>query len=187
MCSNCSSDDLKPESFAAFDVSSPKGRHDFAGHADRKRKRYRTARILATLTETPLIRAILHIRRRAEETGITGKFDRPSFVNLNSRAFERKRAAETSVAPQSREIIEIRVSPDAIIEVFATAEAAESVRDDFGVSEGRDRSAWTESFAARRELERALKGLRRARQFKYFVAYGALLICAAMVVWYALG
>ncbi len=38
MCSNCSGDDLRPESFATFDVSSPEVPHSFAGRRRRQAK-----------------------------------------------------------------------------------------------------------------------------------------------------
>jgi hypothetical protein len=185
MCSNCSGDDLRPESFAAFDDSSPKGGHAFAAPSAGKRKHYGTSRILAALAETALTQAILHLWRSAQDPAIIRNFDRPGFVNLNSAADAGQSPRKTGVPPELRELVEIRVSSDAIIEVFASPEAAEYADDERKLCEGRHVSPWEERFAERSELQRALKGFRRARQLRYFVAYGALLSCAAMAIWYA--
>src|SRR5579863_375654 len=102
MCSNCSGDDLRPESFATFDVSSPERMHGFAGHAGAKRKRYGTSGILAKLSEAALTQAIIHLWERTADSEIIEKVDRSSFVNLNSAAASDESARKTRVPIRSR-------------------------------------------------------------------------------------
>lgn len=185
MCSNCSGDDLRPESFATFDVSSPKGVTSFAENLAAKRKRYGTSHIFAMFTEATLSQAIIHFWKGAADPGIIRKFDLRSFVNLNSDAASDGATGKTRVPMRRRELLEIRVSADAIIEVFATPEVGERTRDESEMRGARCLSPWPESFAERNELQRTLKDFRRARQLKYFVAYGTLVTCAAVAIWYA--
>jgi hypothetical protein len=185
MCSNCSGDDLKPESFVSFDVSSPEGVRGFAAPSAAKRKRYGTSRILTARSETALTPAILRMWRRAQGPGIVRTFDSAGFVNLISAADVGRNSQKTRVPTRFRELVEIRVSDDAIIEVFASPEGAAYAGDECKLSGGRYLSPWEETFTERTGLQRALVGFRRARQLKYFVAYGMLLSCAAMAIWYA--
>lgn len=186
MCSNCSGDDLKPESFAIFDVSSPKAARRFAENAGAKRKSYGTSPILERTTKPALIQHIMRLWQRAQRDGITRNFNWSSFVNLNSSALRSESSSQTNMPTQFRRLVDIRVSGDVIIEVFATVEEEQCSRNDVAFSEAKDFSPWEESFAERSETRRALKGVHRARQLRYLVAYGMLVTCAAMVIWYAL-
>jgi hypothetical protein len=185
MCSNCSGDDLRPESFATFDVSSPEGVRGFAGHTSTERKRYGTSRMLAMLRNTALSQAICRLWRCGANSEIIKKIDPGGFVNLNSAAAAHETSRKINVPVQNRELVEIRVSADAIIEVFAAAEAGERSRDECRLDDARYLSAWEESFTERSELRRTLNGFRRARRVKYFAAYGMLVTCAALAIWYA--
>ena len=185
MCSNCSGDDLGPESFATFDVSSPKRVHGFAGYVAAKRKPYGTSRILASLTITALSQAIIHLWKRRADSEIIEEIDPGSFVNLNLAEASHPTTGKMRVPAQSRELVEIRVSADAIIEVFASAEVEERAGDECGLSDARYLSAWENSFAEHNELQSTLNGFRRARQVKYFVVYGMLVTFAAVAIWYA--
>ncbi len=186
MCSNCSGDDLKPESFATFDVSSPKAARRFAQNAGAKRKPYGTWPTLERTTKPALIRPIMRSWQRAQHQGILRNFNWPSFVNLNSSSFWNESTPQTNMPTQFRRLIDIRVSDDAIIEVFATVEEQECSRNRVAFSEAEHLSPWEESFAERSETRRTLKGVHRARQLKCLVAYGVLVTCAAMAIWYAL-
>jgi hypothetical protein len=186
MCSNCSGDDLRPESFAIFDVSSPKTGRSFAICAEKKRKRYRTSRILRMLTQSPLTQAILRALRTKGIPRITGMVDRGSFVNLNLSTPMEKLAAKKARAAQVGQLVEICVSPGAIIEVFANPGEAEKARSEYALTGGQYLFWREESCAEETELQRAIQSFRRTRQLKYFMAYSVFAIVAAAAVWCAI-
>jgi hypothetical protein len=99
-------------------------------------------------------------------------------------------SGETVAKPRDAQdeetLIEIRVSGDAIIEVFANHRSDGNTRNAYGLSEREYLSAWEESYAERSNLQRTLNGLRRARRVKYFVGCGAFLTVAALAVWCAI-
>ena len=115
MCSNCSGDDLKPESFATFDVSSPDDAPSFAGNAGEKRKRYRTLRALAKFAKDALTLGIPRPRGKQRLNQIMANVHRGSFVNLNLNTFAAKKATSQSSVSSDDQPLEIRVSADAII------------------------------------------------------------------------
>jgi len=187
MCSNCSGDDLKPESFATFDLSSPARAHSFARAASKKRKRYRTSGDLTARIKAALIQTIMLMRQICRHAGIIGSADRGSFVNLNLSAFACENARKTTNEVHINDLLEIRVSADAIIEVYATADVALSLRDEYDRDEAANLSAWEESYVARSEVARTMERFRRARRVKYFLAYGAFVTVAVLAVWFAVG
>ncbi|HEY4837997.1 MAG TPA: hypothetical protein VIH72_05295 [Candidatus Acidoferrales bacterium] len=81
--------------------------------------------------------------------------------------------------------VEIRVSSDAIIEVFANCGSDQNMPNARGVSEREYFSAWEESYAERVDSRRTLTGFRRTRRLKHLVAYGALVAVAAVAIWCA--
>src|SRR5580698_2952462 len=83
MCSNCSGDDPRPESFASFDISSPKSERIFAAMIREKRKRYRTSRLLSDLTKGALMAGVGRVRSHHWYDAIIGNANRQHFVNLN--------------------------------------------------------------------------------------------------------
>lgn len=187
MCSNCSGDDLKPESFAAFDVSSPNTSAGFAGETGKKRKRYGTAHISAMLRKAALALVIVRSRLDRSLLGIVETVYPGSFVNLNLSASSGEVATKRSVTPAGRELMAIRVSSDAIIEVYSTADTRTDARSEYGLNDGQYLSAWEESYAERSDLQRTLDTFRRTRRLKYFMAYGAFAAAAALAVWCAIG
>lgn len=185
MCSNCSGDDPQPESFALFDVSSLRNDAGFANVEGWKRKRYRTGRLFAGRAKAALMLAIRNIRRGAPPSRIIASVDRGSFVNLNSRSSTGEYPAKSGNVEDADNLIEIRVSSDAIIEVFASDASDENTRTSRGVPERKYFSTWEESFAQQNDLRRMLSSFRRKRRLKYFVAYGAFATVAALALWCA--
>jgi hypothetical protein len=185
MCSNCSGDDLKPESFALFDVSSPAGNIRFARAEQEKRKRYRTGRFFMRYGKAALTLAIQTVAGGSSQERITGSVDRGSFVNLNLSGSCGEYAANSRVTRNAETLIEIRVSSDAIIEVFSNRGSAEESQNAFGLSEQRNLSAWEECYVHRNNLRRTLGEFRRIRRLKYFLACGAFVTAAALAVWCA--
>jgi hypothetical protein len=183
MCSNCSGDDLSPESFATFDVSSPNNKSRFAGGARKKRKRYGTIYFSTTFAQAALTLAIARMCLRRYVSRIIGTVDRASFVNLNLGASSEQMTAETAIDDRIANLIEIRVSADSIIEVYAASDPTDNEQRRLGLAERKYLSAWEESDAARNDLQRAMKGIRRIRRVKYFAACGAFLTFAALAVW----
>jgi hypothetical protein len=186
MCSNCSGDDPKPESFALFDLSSPKSGGRFAEADRRKRKRYGTSWFLAMLGKASLTLAIRWVRGRHWHERIIGSIDPRSFVNLNLGTSSGEYLAKSGSTQDVGSLIEIRVSGDAIIEVFANHRSDGNTRNAYGLSERKHLSVWEESYAERGNLQRTLSGFRRARQVKYVMACGAFLTIAALAVWCAI-
>jgi hypothetical protein len=185
MCSNCSGDDLRPETFASFDVSSPERELAFAAGLDSKRKRYGTSRVWTAIINSPLTLAILRMRQWATSSRIIGKVDRGRFVNLNLGSSYGEAGTNTGSSAGVEGLIEIRVSADSIIEVYSGWRTAQHLDDKNGSREREHGSAWEESFAERSELRRTLNGFRRARRLKYFLAYSAFATAAAVAVWCA--
>ena len=183
MCSNCSGDDLKPESFALFDVSSPAGSDRFAGSSSEKRKRYRTGWFFTGFVKAALTQAIRSVRGNKRDVGIIGSIDRGSFVNLNLGSSAGEYMAKSRNSRDAGNPVEIRVSSDAIIEVFASYDSDKNMRSSHRLSEKEDLSPWEESYAERKNLRRTVGGFRRMRRLKYFVAYGALATVAALAIW----
>jgi hypothetical protein len=186
MCSNCSSDDPKPESFALFDLSSPKSVGRFADANREKRKRYGTSWFFAKLAKAALTLAIRCIHRRNWRKQIIGSVDRGSFVNLNLGTSHGEYMAKSQNVQDAGSLVEIRVSGDAIIEVFANHRSDGNTRNVYGLSEREYLSAWEESYAERSNLQRMLSGFRKARRLKYAMACGAFLTAAALAVWCAI-
>jgi len=185
MCSNCSGDDPKPESFALFDVSSPGGADRFAGTASGKRKRYRTGRVCAEFARAALTQAIQRVRGSKSHVRIIGSVDQQSFVNLNLGGSVGEYMANSGNPRDVAKPVEIRVSSDAIIEVFANCGSDQNMPNARGVSEREYFSAWEESYAERVDSRRTLTGFRRTRRLKHLVAYGALVAVAAVAIWCA--
>ena len=185
MCSNCSGDDPRPESFTLFDVSSPKSGERFADAWREKRKRYGTSWNCADIGKALLTRAIQRVLCSKWHERIIGTVDRASFVNLNLGGSSGGNLAKSRNARGAERLIEIRVSRDAIIEVFANCDSDENARNTFGVSERECLSAWEESYAERTKLQRTLGGFRRAERLKSCVAYGAFVAVVAVAVWCA--
>jgi hypothetical protein len=185
MCSNCSGDDPKPESFAFFDVSSPERGERFADGARKKRKRYRTGQLFVTSAYAALTLAIQSMRRSKWRARITATVDPGGFVNLNLGSSSGEYLAKLRSARDSERLIDIRVSGDAIIEVFANCGSDESVRNAYALTEPEYLSAWEASYAERDKLQGTLGGFRRARRLKYFMGYGVFVTAAALAVWCA--
>jgi hypothetical protein len=185
MCSNCSGDDPKPESFAFFDVSSPKRGESFADRPRRKRKRYRTGRLFATYAHAALTLAIDGVHRSKSRARIIGSVDPGSFVNLNLGGSPGEYLAKLRSTRDAENLIEIRVSGDAITEVLATCGSDENTRRAYGLAEREIHSAWEESYVERNNLERTLRDSRWARRLKCFMAYGAFVTITALAVWCA--
>jgi hypothetical protein len=183
MCSNCSGDDPEPESFALFDVSSPTSGQRFADAIPEKRKRYRTGRFFMKYARTALTLTIQAIRGGKSNGRIIGSVDRRSFVNLNSGSFSGEYVANSRNTQNAEEPIEIRVSSDAIIEVFANSGVYKNARNACGLSEREWLSAWKESYAERNNLRRALGAFRMTRRLKYFMACSVFVTVVALAVW----
>jgi hypothetical protein len=183
MCSNCSGDDPRPESFASFDISSPKTERIFAAMMSEKRKRYRTPQFLSDFTKGALIAGAARVRRRHWYNAIIGNANRQRFVNLNLRGNSDDQATNTSV---SGDPIEIRVLPNAIIEVYTVRRIANGSESDRGQHEDYSPSAWEESFAARSGARWTPIRYQGLRQLKYLAGYGTFLIVVALVVWCAI-
>src|ERR1700689_850432 len=98
MCSNCSGDDPKPESFALFDVSSPNGGDRFADAPAGKRKRYGTAGVFARSAKASLRLVIQGGRPSKWRVRIIECVDRGSFVNLNSGSSSGEYPAKSRIA-----------------------------------------------------------------------------------------
>lgn len=186
MCSNCSGDDLSPESFATFDVSSPTGKEHFADGASQKRKRYRTITILTQLVKGALTVGVSCIGRRRRSVSIIKSARRPSFVNLNLSTLSGDNAANTRRIRDAASLIEVRVSADSIVEVYSGAGPIQIVRSDCGLSEREQFSSWEGRYVERSDLRRAMQQFRQARRLKHVAAYGAFLAFAAIAVWCAI-
>lgn len=185
MCSNCSGDDLAPETFASFDVSSPERRHGFAAGLGRKRKRYGTWRVWDVVVNSPLTLPFVRMQRRARVPRIIRTVDRRRFVNLNSSNSYDEDQTKIGTDGEVEGLIEIRVSADSIIEVYSDVRG---VPDRGGKGEPREyarMSAWEESHAERSEQRRTLDGFRRTRRLKYVMACGAFAAATALAVWCA--
>ncbi len=185
MCSNCSGDDLSPESFATFDVSSPMDGRRFANETGEKRKPYGTMRILGQLTKRALTLAVARVRTRLRISAIIESVHRPSFVNLNLGALSNEDMANTQKIREAAGLIEIRVSADSIVEVYSGAGPIQHSRNGYGWGERQHFSSWDESFAERSDLRRAMREFRRTRRVKHVAVYGMFLTLAAIAVWCA--
>jgi hypothetical protein len=185
MCSNCSGDDLSPESFATFDVSSPTSREHFAGGLRKKRKPYRTIAILKELIKGALTLGEMHIRRGRRRWTIIRRVHLPSFVNLNLGTLSDEDMANTLKITRAAGLIEVRVSADSIVEVYSGARPIQNGRNEYGLSERQLFSSWDESYAERSDLRRAMASFRRVRRLKHVAAYAAFIAFAAIAVWCA--
>jgi hypothetical protein len=184
MCSNCSGDDLGPETFASFDVSSPEHSSGFAASRGRKRKRYGTSRVWEVIVNSLLTLGFLRAGRKATNPQIIRTVDRADFVNLNLGGFYGEGGTKTGSSAGSEGLIEIRVSADSIIEVYSGAHGARD-REEHEAREYEHMSAWEESYAERSELGRILNRFRRTRRLKYLMAFGAFATAVALAVWCA--
>jgi hypothetical protein len=185
MCSNCSGDDLRPESFTTFGVSSPVGEERFAGGTGKKRKRYRTAQLWPKFAKGALSLAILRADLRGCLSRIVTGGDRRSFVNLNLGKTLGDGASGAQILTKGSGLIEIRVSANSIIEVYANSAEANSSQNKADLTTRQYLSAWEESYAERIDMRRAMESFRRTRRLKYFLGYGAFFIFAALAVWCA--
>jgi hypothetical protein len=183
MCSNCSGDDPRPESFASFDISSPKSERIFAAMIREKRKRYRTSRLLSDLTKGALMAGVGRVRSHHWYDAIIGNANRQHFVNLNLLGNSDEQVANT---PASGDPIEIRVLPNAIIEVYTATRTANCSESDRGRHEDCSPSMWDESFAARSGARWTPTDYQGVRRLKYLAGYGTFLIVAALVAWCAI-
>jgi hypothetical protein len=185
MCSNCSGDDLKPESFAFFDVSSPERAESFADAARKKRKRYRTGDLFVKHVRAALTQAICTMRKSKWHARIIGCVDPEGFVNLNLGGSSGEYLANLRTGRDEKELIEIRVSAEAIIEVFASCGENKSIRNAYALAGPEYLSAWEESCVERNNLRRTTNGSRRVRQLKYIMKCGAFVTFVALAVWCA--
>jgi hypothetical protein len=183
MCSNCSGDDLSPESFATFDVSSPSNTRRFASELSNKRKQYGTMRIWAQLLKRALTLTIVRVHANRGSSPIIRSVDRASFVNLISGTFSAEDTANTPRITEAAGPIEIRVSADSIVEVYSDAGPIQNARNEDELHGRQSFSSWEESYAERSDLRRAMGKFRRTRRLKYVAAYGAFLTLAAIAVW----
>lgn len=183
MCSNCSGDDLSPESFATFDVSSPTRRKRFAEGFGEKRKTYRTIAILKQLVKDALTLSVIDVRRGPRRRRIIRRVHLPGFVNLNLGTFVDEDMANTRKIPEAGGLIEVRVSADSIVEVYSGAGPIQNLRNDYALGERQLFSSWEENYAEGSDLRRAMASFRRMRRLKYVVACGAFLAFAAIAIW----
>jgi hypothetical protein len=185
MCSNCSGDDLRPESFTSFDVSSPNNGARFAESMSRKRKRYGTTKAWSAFTKWALTLTIVRKNLRGCLSRIIADVYQGSFVNLNLGASSGEGAEKVQAFGESAGLIEIRVSANSIIEVYSTSNTADNPLSDAGFTGRGNHSTWEENYAERFDLQRTMDGLRRTWRWKYFVAYCTFVTFAALAVWFA--
>jgi hypothetical protein len=183
MCSNCSGDDLSPESFATFDVSSPRDGDRFANGLREKRKRYGTMTILKDFIKRALTLAVMRAQAFRRSLAIIKSVHHPSFVNLNLGKLSDEDMANTRKITEAAGIMEIRVSADSIVEVYSGAGPVQLSRSEHGYTEGKYVSSWDESYAERSDLRRAMRTFRRTRRLKHAAAYGMFVMLAAIAVW----
>ena len=164
MCSNCSGDDLSPESFASFDVSSRTRNDRFAHGLGGKRKRYGTMTILSHLIKCSLTLASVRIREFRRDAAIIKSVHRPGFVNLNLGKLSQEDMANTRKIRDAAGLMEIRVSADSIVEVYSGSGPIQNVRSQYSYNEAQQFSSWNESFVERSDLRRAMREFRRARR-----------------------
>ena len=185
MCSNCSGDDPRPESFALYSTAIAGVARRPADSDGKKRKRYGTGRLLAACINTALTLAILRVRRNRRHKRIIGTVDRGSFVNLNLGTSSGENMAKSRGVQNRENLIEIRVSSDAIIEVFANYGGDENVQAGYGLITQKMSSAWGEHCAERSNLRRRLSGFDGSRRLKYFLACVTFVAVVAFTVWCA--
>ena len=135
--------------------------------------------------QAALTLAIHRVRRSKWHPRIIGSVDPGNFVNLNLSSSSGEHLANLRSARVAEKLVEIRVSRDAIIEVFANCGSDESIRNAYAVSEPEYPSAWEESYAHLDNLQGATSDFRRARRLKYFMGYGAFVAAVALAVWCA--
>jgi len=186
MCSNCSGDDLRPESFTSFDISSPKLPPVFASGGREKRSTYGTRGFLPNLINTALT---LAIARRPKSDGtpkIIRSVHRGNSVNLFLSNNHPKNSLKTVPSALTGAPFDVRVSPNEIIEVYVVAGPDDVSRDDLNRFPPRELSAWDESCIARRELRQAMGRHRRGHRMRIWFSYGVFFVIAALVAWCAI-
>jgi succinate dehydrogenase hydrophobic anchor subunit len=186
MCSNCSGDDLRPESFSTFGISSPQRDAIFAAQVGAKRKQYRTPGTRRYSDKDALMQGINDVRILRWFTKIIKLVDSKDFVNLNLRGNGAESTLRNSVAGFCQEPFEIRVLPDAIIEVYASSEPVRELFSQHSMRKAFVLSPWEESRAARGGMRRTVESYRRTQRAKYFIGYAAVIIAAAAIVWCAI-
>jgi len=184
MCSNCSGDDPRPESFTSFVISSPNGASIFAPAPRHKQKKYRTLRFFQKMINAALTQAIVSSRRKPSRSEIIESVDQENFVNLNFDKYRADIGSESVSAPAVGHPIDIRVSPGEIIEVYAASESAITSRNKNEALKERA-FPWEESCKARNETKRTIEAYHLAHRLKYFLGYGAFVAAAALLLWYA--
>jgi len=185
MCSNCSGDDLRPESFTNFDISSPKTPPVFATGSTEKRSPYRTRRYFPHLLNAALTLAISRRPKNERKGKIIRSVHRGNLVNLFDHEIQPQIGVKNvSLAPVAAPF-EVRVSANAIIEVYAAPEFRGTSLDDGADTGTGEFSAWEESCIARRELRMAMEEYRRARSIRICFAYVAFVAVAALAIWSA--
>jgi hypothetical protein len=185
VCSNCSGDDPRPESFASFVISSPKSGAIFAAASPRERRKYRTPRFFPGIINTLSTLGIVSSRWISSSSRIIESVDRESFVNLNLTATRIETGLKTANAPVLGHPIEIRVSPAAIIEVYAANDITGAPGDENELRTERSASAWQESCDARSNTKRTMEAHRFAHRLKLLFGYVAFVAAAAFMAWYA--
>lgn len=237
MCSACSGDDPRPEMFTTFDISSPKMPPIFAIGEGARRKEYGTLSGLGDVVKPALTLANLHLgklgwlaarRRINNRTGnvylawpffsrLRGRWGGAAVLRKASKQFKNSRFSEgwgnrggSVGAP-----IEVRVSEDALVEVYSMSGAPEnnfwseptfsqleteseyemlnSQTREYGESARQTRaardfggSAWRETREARDESQRAFAKYSRARRVQRAAAYIAFAALAAIAMWFAM-
>lgn len=237
MCSACSGDDPRPEMFTTFGISSPRTSSIFASGEGARRKEYGTLSALGDVVKPALTLGVVHIgkiwwlaaRRRINKRAGNVYLAWRSFSRLRGRsggaAVLRKASKEFKDNPFSEggsdrgdsggAPIEVRVSADAIVEVYAVSGAPENnfwseptfsqletesehemlnfQTREFGelsqhVRAPRDfgGSAWWETREAREESRTAFAKYGRARRVQRAAAYIAFAALAAIAMWFAM-
>jgi hypothetical protein len=205
MCSACSGDDPRPEMFTTFGISSPKSLPIFAIGVGGKRKEYRTQRAeggsrkpASTLGDLRVAKngCFSQVRRwvHRRTTVNLGFRDSPSIADefggaemswemRNAGPANRLSAQRSADDRRSGAAIEVRVSPDAIVEVYAPGGAPEN-QWDFAPEDGTG-NEWEENRVAREEARAMLTDYGRVRRAQRAAAYFLFAALAALAVWFA--
>lgn len=186
MCSNCSGDDLRPESFTTFDVSSPNSTSSFAAGGAKNRKEYRTRGYLPKVINAALTLGTAKGRKSGEGREIIESVHRGGFVNLNLGKITSENGSTAASPATAAGPFEILVSPMAIVEIYAAPNLSTETRDDRSAIPISELSAWEESGNARAELRRTKERPLRASWAKRILGYAAFVVAAAFVLWCAI-
>jgi hypothetical protein len=208
VCSACSNDDLSREIASGFAVSSPANRAGFAFLSGERRRHYRTLAFLRNVRKVAFLQGILRVCVSRKPHGAydfahlanrdISLARREKRTNSESEDLMRRDLSGKRAESAAREPLEIRVSGDAIIEVFGSSCDRHVAAWEIG-AEGYQPARHVQSFRPTRGVVPGGLSLTRQRQFaerhrfarstrawRATLAYAIFCAATVLVVWFLL-